>query len=102
LSYKPYNRNCNSCGKAITIGYDSNIQKWRPWDDYVGGINHQCANTQQQRQLSTGVMPTYNNQNYTHEVLDKLNTITNNQATIMWMLQKVAAKLGVESQSVQL
>ena len=101
MSYKPYNRNCNSCGKAITIGYDSNLQKWRPGDDYERGMNHQCADKQQQTQQSTGVKPTSNNQNDTHEVLDKLNTITNNQATMMWMLQKIAAKLGVESQSGQ-
>lgn len=95
MNQKPYSRDCKSCGKAITIGFDSSIQKWRPWDDYEGGINHHCdGGGKKLHQESVKV-------NDNNEVLDKLNSITNNQASMMWVLQKIAAKIGVESQSGQ-
>jgi len=95
LSYKPYSRYCKSCGKAITIGFDSSTQRWRPWDDYEGRINHHCDGGGRKLQQESVKV------NDNNEVLDKLNSITNNQASMMWMLQKIAAKIGVESQSGQ-
>lgn len=92
MSYMTYPRNCNSCGKSITIGFDASIQKWRPWDDYEGKINHQCNSKKLQQSVTA---------NDHDKLLDELNSIKNNQASIIWMLQRVAAKMGVESQSGQ-
>jgi len=90
-----YSRNCNGCGKAITIGFDSSLHRWRPWDDYEGGINHQCGGAGKKlQQQSINIKDN-------SELLDKLDSIKNNQASMTCMLQKIAAKIGVETRSVQ-
>ena len=95
MSDKPYPRDCKGCGKRIILGIDSSTQKWLPWDDYERGVNHQCSGTGKKLQQQSAKV------NGNNDVLDKLNEITNKQATMMWMLQKIAAKIGVESQSGQ-